>query len=139
MTTRASLQAAIVVAALASSIIALSAPSRAENTQPSPGPNTVPCRHPSHGVERYQRSFSVTRKSPEFNLSHTHPYYCDGFAGGLAAQYPGSRVTRTNSDVRSRVAPCELSSSSCTYGTYICTFQVEADPVYKLAVGPECR
>jgi hypothetical protein len=97
----------------------------------------VSCRHPSHGVERYERLFSVTRESAEVDARYTRPYWCGAVVGSLQNQYPGARVTITKADERSRNASCGF--STCTYQTDICTVRVEADPLYKYIAGPECQ
>ncbi len=102
----------------------------------NPDVNTLSCRHPSHGVERYQRSFPVTMTSPEMGGGHSQPEWCNSAKGTLAGQYPGGNFSVTGS---SESTKNHCSPFNCPQYTYVCTLQVDADPVYKVAVGPECR
>jgi hypothetical protein len=102
----------------------------------NPDVNTLSCRHPSHGVERYQRSFPVTMTSPEMGGGHSQPEWCNNAKATLAGQFPGGNfsVSGSSESTKNHCPPF-----NCPQYTYVCTLKVDADPVYKVAVGPECR
>jgi hypothetical protein len=102
----------------------------------NPDPEKLTCRHSSHGVERYQRAFNVTRTSGEMGGGHTQDEWCNNVIGALSGEYPGGNFSVVGKDERSKN---HCWPSNCPQYTYICTVRVEADPVYKAAVGPECR
>jgi hypothetical protein len=102
----------------------------------NPNPSTLTCRHPSHGIERYQRSFPVTMTSPEMGGGHSQPEWCNSVIGTLSGQYPGGHFTISGS---SESAKNHCPPFNCPQYTYVCTVNADADPVYKTAVGPECR
>lgn len=102
----------------------------------NPDPNTLSCRHPTHGVEHYQRTFAETKTSGEMGGGHTQDEWCNSAIGTLSGQYPGGNFTVTGKSESSRN---HCWPSNCPQYTYVCTIKVEADPVYRVAVGPECR
>ena len=102
----------------------------------NPAPHSQPCRDPSHGVERYQRVLPPTvMTSEEMGGGHNQGEWCNRAMQTLAGQYRDGRFTALSSgeSTNNHCAPF-----NCPQYTYTCTIQVEADPVYKSAVGPEC-
>jgi hypothetical protein len=102
----------------------------------NPDPEKRTCRHSSHGVERYQRAFNVTRTSGEMGGGHTQDEWCNNVIGTLSGEFPGGSFTIAGKDERSKN---HCWPSNCPQYTYICTVRVEADLVYKAAAGPECH
>jgi hypothetical protein len=102
----------------------------------NPAPHSQPCRDPSHGVERYQRVLpGVVMTSEEMGGGHNQGEWCNRAKQTLAGTYRDGRFTVLSSgeSTNNHCAPF-----NCPQYTYTCTFQVEADPVYVSAVGPEC-
>jgi hypothetical protein len=94
------------------------------------------CRIPANGIERYARSFSVTRNS-DWRSGGSNPVeWCNVVLTQVRAENPGARVQVS--------APMEESRDSCRplncrQYRYTCTVAVEADPIYKAASSPECH
>jgi hypothetical protein len=102
----------------------------------NPAPHSQPCRHPSHGIERYGRILPPSViTSEEMGGGHSKEEWCTKAIQSLAGSYPDGRFTVVSSgdSVKNH---CVI--VNCPQYTYTCTIQVEADPVYKSAVGPEC-
>jgi hypothetical protein len=102
----------------------------------NPAPHSQPCRDPSHGIERYQRVLPpVVITSEEMGGGHTQPEWCNRAIQSLAGTYRDGRFTVLSSgeSTQNHCPPF-----NCPQYTYTCTIQVQADPVYKSAIGPEC-
>jgi hypothetical protein len=102
----------------------------------NPDPNKRSCRDPTHGIERYERSFPVTRESPEMGGGHNQTEWCDSLIENLRGEFPGGNFTPLDSGEHTNN---HCPPFNCPQYVYTCTVQVQADPVYALAVGPECR
>jgi predicted acylesterase/phospholipase RssA len=93
------------------------------------------CRTPANGIERYQRTFPVTRDSGWRGGGSSPHDWCNVVLTQVRAENPGARVEIT--------APQEDSKDSCQpfncrQYKYTCTVVVEAEPIYREASSPEC-
>lgn len=100
----------------------------------NPDLDILTCRHPSHGVESYQRTFSVTKASPELDGRLGRDKWCNYVTNSLAREFPGGKFTVLSADERQRIH-----SFNFLGYIYTCAVRVNADPVYKIAAGPTCH
>jgi len=102
----------------------------------NPDPFNRSCRHPSHGVERFQRTLQVSRTSREMGGGYNQPAWCRDVVGSLAGEYPGGSFSVAGSSESSRN---HCPPFNCPQYTYTCVVQVQADPVYAEKISQACR
>lgn len=101
----------------------------------NPAPHSGPCRDKAHGVESYGRSFVEVVTSPEMGGGHNQDEWCNTAMLSLAGKYPGGHFAKKSS---SETSQNHCSPFNCPQYTYTCNINVDAEPIYKLAKGPEC-
>lgn len=99
-------------------------------------PEAKACRDPSHGIERYEREFNVTRQSAEMGGGHGQAEWCNNAIAILRGEHPGAAFTVVSSGERTRN---HCPPANCPQYTYICTINVRASPVYIEKVSSACR
>lgn len=102
----------------------------------NPDPAKRSCRDPSHGIERYQRTFVVTRRSGEMGGGYSQPWWCGEATEKLRGEYPGADIQKVSSSESTRN---HCPPFNCPQYTYSCTLNVQADPIYFDKVSPACR
>lgn len=108
---------------------------RQELTKRATPPPPVPCRDPSHGVERYGRQIEVTRESGWRGGGFNQGAWCSQLTSMLQGENPGAtiRVLSSSESSKSTCAPF-----NCPQYNYRCSVQVQADPIYVLRISDAC-
>ena len=85
------------------------------------------CRDKSHGVERYQRVFEVTRDSSWMGGGFDPTKWCNQVIQGLRGEHPDGKfeVVRKSERSESKCKPF-----NCPQYLYFCTVRVHTDPLY---------
>ena len=93
------------------------------------------CRHESHGVETYRRTFAVERSSPWTGGGFDRLRWCNQVIGELRGQHPDGmfEVISTSERSESKCAPF-----NCPQYLYTCNVRVQTDPLYLEKVSSAC-
>ena len=94
------------------------------------------CRDPSHGIERYGRTFTVQRTSPEMGGGHGQDEWCQNAISVLRGEFPGAEFSKVNSSESSR---SHCPPFNCPQYTYYCTIKIQADPIYNERPSSACH
>jgi hypothetical protein len=89
--------------------------------------STRACRDSSHGVERYARTFEVTRESSWMGGGYDQGKWCNDAISVLRGEHPNAQfsVVGSSENSESRCAPF-----NCPQYRSRCTVRVQADPIY---------
>jgi hypothetical protein len=98
-------------------------------------PKTRACRLPSHGVERYGRTFQDGESSGWMGGGHSQPEWCDNLKNKLLAQNPGADIAVLDHS-ESKRGTCP--PFNCPQYNYYCKVEVKADPQYLSKVDDAC-
>ena len=93
------------------------------------------CRDATHGVDRYQREFNVTRESGWHGGGYSQPRWCEDVMSMLRGEHPQALLTQVSSGEVSRNS---CAPANCPQYNYTCTVRVQTDPLYKEAVSSAC-
>ena len=96
---------------------------------------SLPCRHPSHGVESYLREEDVTQWSGWRAGGYSQPSWCNELIILLRASNPKAAFAIVASRERSE-SHCK--PFNCPKYEYSCTVRLKLDPVYKLQPSGLC-
>jgi S1-C subfamily serine protease len=93
------------------------------------------CRIPSHGVEKYQRVFEVTRDSGWRGGGYNQTSWCNDVIAALRGEHPQGifAVTRQGERSESKCAPF-----NCPQYLYTCEVEVKTDPLYREQADAAC-
>jgi S1-C subfamily serine protease len=91
------------------------------------------CRHPSHGLEGYRVSVSISQWSGERGGGYNQEAWCNDLLSGLKNQYPQSSFTKIGSDESSD----KDWTGHVTYN-YYCTVRRDEEPIYLEANSEAC-
>lgn len=95
----------------------------------------VACRHPSHGIERYARTFNVDRNSSWMGGGYDQGKWCNDVIASLRGEHPqGSFEIVGHSERSENKCP----PFNCPQYMYFCTVKVSTDPIYVEKVSSAC-
>jgi hypothetical protein len=103
---------------------------------PPPPPGPKACRDPSHGLERYQREFDVSRDSGWRGGGYDPGKWCNDVISGLRGEHPQGAfsVVSSGENSESKCLPF-----NCPQYNYSCTVHVKTDPLYIEKVSSACK
>ncbi len=94
------------------------------------------CRHPSHGVERYQREFDVTRTSNWMGGGYDPTRWCNDVVAMVRGEQPAGSIVEAGGRHEDQQNTCN--PFNCPQYRYTCTVHVKADPLYKEQASRAC-
>jgi hypothetical protein len=94
----------------------------------TPSPDAKACRHPSHSVETYRRTFVVTRGSGWRGGGYGQARWCNDLVSILPGEQSGADLAVISHGERSE-STCP--PFNCPQYNYTCSVQVQAEPLYK--------
>lgn len=94
------------------------------------------CRDPSHGIERYARSFNVERSSNWMGGGYDQNKWCNDVIASLRGEYQDSKfeVVSKSENTKNTCAPF-----NCPQYMYFCTVKVDTDPIYIEKISDACK
>jgi len=103
---------------------------------PAPLPTPPkPCRHKSHGVESYGRTFDVEQSSEWMGGGFDQEKWCSRVIDGLRGQHPEGMFEVLS---RSERSESKCPPFNCPQYMYSCTVRVKTDPIYIEKVSSAC-
>lgn len=93
------------------------------------------CRHPSHGIERYQGNFVATENSGWRKGGYDQTKWCNDYLSMLKARYPESKLEVVSKSERNRDS---CPPFRCIQYRYECSVRVQRKPIYREAASPYC-
>jgi V8-like Glu-specific endopeptidase len=107
-----------------------------EQCDPTPSaPSAQTCRHPSHGVEKYQRTFDVARDSNWMGGGYDQTRWCNDVIAALRGAYPQGAFSVMS---RGEESESKCRPFNCPQYKYKCSIRVEVDPLFKEMASAAC-
>ena len=107
---------------------------RQQSSAESPGPK--PCRHPAHGVEKWNGENQWAADSGWRGGGSSPGEYCGAQLLTRQQKYPERKIELVDSGEEHK---SEYTPFKHDYYKYKCSFREYWDPVYKLAISEHCR
>lgn len=94
------------------------------------------CRDPSHGIEKYSRTFDVDKNSSWLGGGFDQEKWCNQVIAELRGQHPSGdfSVIKSSEKSESKCAPL-----NCPQYMYYCSVRVKTDPVYVEKLSSACK
>jgi S1-C subfamily serine protease len=99
-------------------------------------PTLKTCRHSSHGIERYQNNFVVSRVSSWYGGGHSQERWCDTVVSNAKVEDPLARITVLGS---SEASESRCLPFNCPQYQYKCTIRIENNPIFEERTSEYCQ